>query len=176
MGLADGLGQLLQNALGGNASEADVHSAFDQVSGAVPHGDLSGALSQVFNSDKTPPFEQMLGGIFQQSSPDQKAGILNQVIAALGPSAGNVLGGLGGTGGLGGLAAVLQGGGTVSPAQAQDISPQAVEVIAQKAQAANPSIVDAVSSFYAKNPQLVKAIGAGALAMLMSRLSKSSPS
>jgi ABC-type spermidine/putrescine transport system permease subunit II len=60
----------------------------------------------------------------------------------------------------------------VSPAQAQDVSPQAVEVIAKKAQQANPSIVDAASDFYAKNPQLVKAIGAGALAMLMSRLSK----
>jgi len=32
--------------------------------------------------------------------------------------------------------------------------------------------VDAVSGFYAKNPQLVKAIGAGALTLLMTRLSK----
>ena len=169
MGLADGLGQMLQGVLGGKASEAEVNSAFDQVAGAVPQGDLSGALSHVFNSDETPPFEQMLGGIFGQSSPDQKADILNQVLKSLGPSAGNVLGGLGG---LGGLAAVLQGGGTVSPTQAQEVSPAAIESIAQKAKAVNPGIVDAVSGFYAKNPELVKAIGAGALAMLMSRLSK----
>jgi hypothetical protein len=168
MGWADGLGQVLQNALGGKASEADIHSAFDQVASAVPHGDLSGALSHVFNSDQTPPFEQMLGGLFGQSSPDQKAAILNQVLSSLGPSAGSVLGGLGGTGGL---ASVLQGG-TVSATQAQQISPQVVEAIAAKARQINPGIVDAVSSFYAKNPQLVKAIGAGALALLMSRLSK----
>jgi hypothetical protein len=168
MGWADGLGQVLQSALGGNASEADIHSAFDKVAGAAPHGELAESLSHVFNSDQTPPFEQMLGGLFGQSSPDQKAAILNQVLGSLGPSAGNVLGGLGG---LGGLASVLQGGGNVSATQAQQISPQIVEAIAGKARQVNPGIVDAVSGFYAKNPQLVKAIGAGALALLMSRLS-----
>ena len=95
--------------------------------------------------------------------------MLNQMISGLGPSAGSVLGGLGG---LGGLASVLQGGGAVTPAQAQEISPAAVEAMAKKAQQANPGVVDSVSGFYAKNPQLVKAIGAGALALLMSRLSK----
>jgi hypothetical protein len=169
MGWADGLGQVLQGVLGGKASEADIHSAFDKVSGAVPHGELTEGLTHVFNSDQTPPFEQMLGGLFGQSNPDQKAAILNQVINSLGPSAGSVLGSLGG---LGGLAGVLQGGGNVTAAQAQQVPPQVVEQMAQKAKAVNPGIVDAVSSFYAKNPQLVKAIGAGALALLMSRLSK----
>ena len=135
MGWADGLGQVLQNVLGGKASEADVHSAFDKVASAAPHGELAQGLSHVFNSDQTPPFEQMIGG-------------------------------------LGGLASVLQGGGAVTPAQAQEISPAAVEAMAKKAQQANPGVVDSVSGFYAKNPQLVKAIGAGALALLMSRLAK----
>ena len=169
MGWADGLGQVLQSALGANASEADIHAAFDKVSGAVPHAALTEGISHVFNSDQTPPFEQMIGGLFGKSSPDQKAGMLNQMISALGPSAGSVLGGLGG---LGGLASALQGGGTVTPAQAQDVSPAAVEAIAKNAQQANPGIVDSVSSFYARNPQLVKAIGAGALALLMSRMAK----
>jgi hypothetical protein len=173
MGWADGLSQMLQNVLGGKASEADVHSAFDKVAGAAPHGEMAEGLTHVFNSDQTPPFEQMVGGLFNQSSPDQKAGMLNQVFNSLGPSAGKVLGGVGG---LGALASVLQGGGTVSPAQAQEVSPQAVEAIAKKAQQANPGIVDAVSGFYAKNPQLVKAIGAGGLALLMSRLTRRSSS
>ena len=169
MGWADGLGQVLQSALGANASEADIHAAFDKVAGAAPHGALADSISHVFNSDQTPPFEQMLGGLFGQSSPDQKAQILNQVLSSLGPNAGQVLGGLGG---LGGLASVLQGGNAVSPAQAQQIPPEVIQAIAQKARAINPGVVDAVSGFYAKNPQLVKAIGAGALALLMSRLSK----
>jgi hypothetical protein len=169
MGWADGLGQVLQNVLGGKASEADVHSAFDKVAGAAPQGELAQGLSHVFNSDQTPPFEQMVSGLFGKSPPDQKAGMLNQIISSLGPSAGSVLGGVGG---LGALASVLQGGGTVTPAQAQEVSPEAVETIAKKAQQANPGIVDSISGFYAKNPQLVKAIGVGALALLMSRLSK----
>ena len=123
MGWADGLGQVLQNVLGGKASDADVHSAFDKVAGAAPQGELAQGLSHVFNSDQTPPFEQMVGGLFGKSSPDQKAGMLNQIISSLGPSAGSVLGGVGG---LGGLASVLQGGGTVTPAQAQEVSPAAV--------------------------------------------------
>ena len=173
MGWADGLGQMLQNVLGGKASDEDIHSTFDKVAGAAPHGELADSLSHVFNSDQTPPFEQMISGLFGKSSPDQKAGMLNQMISSLGPSAGSVLGGLGG---LGGLASVLQGGGTVTAAQAQQISPDAVEAMAQKAQQANPGIVDSLSSFYAKNPQLVKAIGAGALALLMSRMTKGSRS
>ena len=169
MGWADGLGEVLQGVLGGNASEADIHSAFDKVAGAVPHGELADGISHAFNSDQTPPFEQMLGGLFGQSSPDQKAAVLNQVLQGLGPSAGSVLGGLGG---LGGLAGVLGGGGTVSATQAQEISPQVIEGLAKKAREINPGIVDAVSGFYAKNPQLVKALGAGALAMVMAKLSK----
>jgi hypothetical protein len=170
MGWADGLGQLLQGVLGGKASEADIHSAFDKVSAAAPHGELTEGLTHVFNSDQTPPFEQMLGGLFGKSSPDQKAAVLNQVISSLGPSAGSVLGSIGG---LGGLAGVLQGG-NVTASQAQEVPPQVVEQMAQKAKAVNPGVVDAVSGFYAKNPQLVKAIGAGALALLMSRLSRGS--
>ena len=166
MGWTDGLGQVLQSALAGSASEADVHSAFDQVAGSAPEGALTESLSHVFNSDQTPPFEQMLGGLFGQSTPDQKAGLLNQVLSSLGPSAGSVLGG------LGGLTQVLQGGGNVSAAQAQQIPPQAVEALARKAREINPGIVDAVSGFYAKNPALVKAIGVGALGLLMSRLSR----
>lgn len=169
MGWADGLGQMLQNVIGGQATDADIHSTFDKVASAAPHGELADSLSHVFNSDQTPPFEQMVSGLFGKSSPDQKAGMLNQIISGLGPSAGSVLGGLGG---LGGLASVLQGGGTVTAAQAQQVSPQVIEAIAQKARQINPGIVDSVSSFYAKNPQLVKAIGAGALALLMSKLAK----
>ena len=75
---------------------------------------------------------------------------------------------LGGTAGLGGLAALLQKGGTVTPEQAQEVSPEAVQVLAQKASQTNPSIVDKASQFYAQHPALVKSIGAGALALLMS--------
>jgi hypothetical protein len=165
MGLLD---DVLKQVMSGNAPAAQVHDAYDQVARAVPQGALAEGLAHAFKSDETPPFEQMLSGLFSQSSPDQKAGLLNQVLAALGP--GGVAQALGAAGGLGGLAGVLSGG-SVTPQQAQQVPPEAVEVLAQNAAKKDPSIMDTVAGFYAQHPTLVKAIGAAALALLMSRIS-----
>jgi hypothetical protein len=173
MGLLDSLGDILKQATSGNVSEGQVHDAFDRVARTVPQGDLAGGLAHVFNSDQTPPFEQMLSGLFNQSSPDQKAGILNQILGSLGPGGvSQVLGTIGGAGALGGLAGVLSGG-KVTPEQAQQVSPADVQVLAQHAARQDPSVVNAAASFYAQHSTLVKAIGAGALAFVLSRLSQS---
>jgi hypothetical protein len=164
MGLLD---DLLNQVTSGNAPAADVHAAYDQVAKAVPRGALAEGLAHAFNSDQTPPFEQMVSGLFGQSNPDQKAGLLNQILSSLGPGGvAQVLG----AAGLGGLASTLSGG-SVTPQQAQQVPPEAVQVLAQQAAKTDPSIVDAAASFYAQHPTLVKAIGAGALALLMSRIS-----
>ena len=168
MGLQETLTQLLSSVTAGKTSDADVDSTYDKVAGEIPQEDLSASIAHVFNSDKTPPFEQMVGGLFDQSNPEQKAGLLTQLLGGLGPSAAQVLGG---TAGLAGLTSLLQKGGTVAPQQAQEVSPETVQVLAQKASQANPSIVDKASQFYAQHPTLVKGIGAGALALLMSNLS-----
>jgi hypothetical protein len=113
----------------------------------------------------------MLSQLFQSSSPDQKAGILNRISAALGP--GGLSSVLAGAGGVGGLAGAFSGGGAVTPAQAQQVSPDQVQVLAQQAEKKAPSVVDAAAGFYAQHPTLVKAIGAGALALLVSKISQS---
>jgi hypothetical protein len=169
MGLLDNLSSIASQLASGNASAADVHSTYDQVAQAVPHGELADGLSAAFRSDQTPPFEQMVTGLFNQSSPDQKAGLLNQLIAALG--SGGAAQVLASTGGLGGLAGMLSGG-RVTPQQAEQVPPQAVEVLAQQAAKKDPSIIDRAAGFYAQHPTLVKAIGVGALALLMSKISK----
>ena len=168
MGLQETLSSVLSSVTSGKVSDADIHSAYDKIAGQIPQGDLGASIAHVFNSDKTPAFEQMIGGLFNQSSPEQKAGLLSQILGGLGPNAAQVLGS---TGGLAGLAAVLQKGGTVTPQQAQQVSAEAVQVLAQKARQINPSVVDKASQFYAQHPTLVKSIGAGALALLMSHLS-----
>lgn len=162
------LDDLVTQVTGGNAGEADVHSAYDQVATAVPQEALADGLSHAFNSDQTPPFDQMVSGLFGQSSPDQKAGLLNQIVAALGP--GGVAQVLGAAGGLGGLGSTLSTG-NVTPQQAQQIPPETVQVLAQHAVEKDPSIVDTASNFYAQHPTLIKSIGAGALALLMSKIS-----
>src|SRR5919204_2020787 len=131
MGLLDNLSDLAKQFAAGNAPAADVHAAYDHVSQAVPQSSLAEGLTHAFNSDQTPPFGQMLSNLFNQSSPDQKASLLNQIVAKLGP--GGVSQILAGAGGMGGLAGVLSGG-SVTPAQAQQISPDQVQVLAQNAE------------------------------------------
>lgn len=168
MGLLDNLSGLLKQAQSGNAPEADVHNAFDQVAGSVPAGTLADGLTHAFNSDQTPPFPQMLSGLFAQSNPQQKAGLLNQILGALGPGAAAQLAT---SAGLGSLAGAVSGG-SVTPQQAQQISPDQVQVLAQQAAKKDPSIVDLAAGFYAQHPTLVKSIGVGALALLMSKISQ----
>lgn len=169
MGLLDNLGDLLKQVQSGTSSEADVHGAYDQVAANVPAGVLADGLSHAFNSDQTPPFAQMLSQLFGQSNPQQKAGILNQIVSAVGPAAAAQMAT---SAGMGGLAGALSSG-SVTPQQAQQIPPEQVQVLAHDAAKKNPSIVDMASAFYAEHPTLVKSIGAGALAILMSKISQS---
>jgi len=170
MGLLDELGGMLQRVTSGKADEGEVHATFDQVAKGVPSSSLAEGIAHTFRSDQTPAFEQMVGGLFSQSSGEQKAGILNQVLATLGGS--GVTQALAGAGGLGGLAGLL-GGGKVTPQQAQQVPPEAMQALARQAAQKDPGIMDQAASFYAQHPGLVKTIGAGALALLMSKVSAS---
>ena len=77
---------------GGKASDATSTLLTTRLPEALPEGDLAAAVAHVFNSDQTPDFGQMVGGLFNQSSPDQKAALLNQLLGALGPNAAQLLG------------------------------------------------------------------------------------
>ncbi|MBV9574835.1 MAG: hypothetical protein JOY93_12350 [Acidobacteriales bacterium] len=159
---------ILQQYSGDGASPAstDVTAHYDSVAQSVPKDVLAQGLSAAFRSDQTPAFGQMVSNLFQQSSPEQKSGMLNQLLAAAGPSVlAKVFGG--------NLPAGLGGGSTqVTPETASQISPQAVETIATEAHKQNPSIVDSISGFYAQHPTLVKTLGATALAIAMSKMSQ----
>ena len=95
-----GLMDLLQQALSGNA---ETH--FDQVAQQAPPEQLGAGLAAAMRSDQTPPFGHMVSQMFGQSSPAQQAGVLNQILAALGPAAATALAGCA----LLGLAAPLAG-------------------------------------------------------------------
>ena len=170
MGILDSLGDLLKQVSSGSAPEAQVHAAYDQVAQNVPQGTLAEGIAHVFNSNETPPFEQMVSGLFGKSSSDQKAGLINQILGTLGPAGASQV--LGGAGSLSSLAGLLSSG-SVTPQQAEQVTPETVQVLAQQAAQQNPSIVDAAASFYAQHSTLVKTIGAGALALLMNKISQS---
>jgi hypothetical protein len=165
MGLLD---ETLRQVTGGDAPAADVHAAYARVAGTVPPSDLADGLAHAFKSDQTPPFEQMVSGLFGQSNSDQKAGLLNQILGAFGPGGAAQV--LGAAGGPAGLASILSEG-RVTPEQAQQVPPEVVQALAQEAATSDPSIVETAAGFYAQHPTLIKAIGAGALALMMSRIS-----
>ncbi len=141
----------------------EVHQHFDSVAQAVPKDTLAEGIAAAFNSDQTPAFGQMVSKLFSQSDSSQKAGILSHLVGAAGPGlVSSVLAGQG----LSGLA------GSVTPEAAAQVTPEAVEKLAAEAHKQNPSVVDAISNFYAQHPTLVKTLGATALTIAMNRMSK----
>jgi hypothetical protein len=140
---------------------------YAQVAEAAPPAHLASGLSEAFRSDETPPFEQMLSSLFSGSNGDQRAGILTKLLSSVGPGL------LSSGGGLDSLSGLLRGGEpSITPEQANQVSPAAVQQLAEHARKQNPSIVDEASEFYAQHPTLVKALGAGSLALIMSHLSR----
>jgi hypothetical protein len=167
----DQLGNLLkQYTSGGGAAAApapDVHAHFDQVAQAAPANVIAEGLTAAFNSDKTPAFGQMLTTLFNNSSSDQKAGMINQLLSSLPPGAlTQILSGAG-------LAGLMGAGKTqLSPDQAQTISPEAVQQLAAHAQTANPSVVESVSRFYAQHATLIKTLGGTALTIALAKVAE----
>jgi len=161
-----GIMDLLQRYSGVTADNApsSVQDDFRQVAQGVQSDHLASGLNDAFRSEQTPPFENMVASFFGASNGNQKAGILNQLLGSLGPS---VLS----SGLLGGLAQYLGSAKTITPQQAEQVQPEAVQELAKHAQQQDPSIIDRASSFYAQHPTLVQGLGAGALALIMSHLS-----
>jgi hypothetical protein len=167
-----GIADLLQRYSGATAENApaSVNQDFSQVAQTASSDHLAGGLSHAFRSDQTPPFENMVANLFGASNGDQKAGILNQLLSSVGPAA--LSGGV-----LGEISKYLAAGrsnNAITPQQAEQVSPEAVQELARNAKQQDPSIVDRASTFYAQHPTLVQALGAGALAMIMSHMSNRS--
>ena len=168
----DQIGNLLKQYTSGGAAAApapDVHAHFDQVAEAAPCSALAEGLSAAFKSDQTPAFGQMLSTLFNNSTGEQKAGLINQMLSSVPP--GTLTSLLSGAG----LAGILGGGsGTpqLTPEQAQKISPEAVQQLATQAHSADPSIVDSVSTFYAQHSTLIKTLGGTALTIALAKVAE----
>ncbi len=167
--MAFDLGNILQQYLGGGASANPARAAddFDQIANSAPQASMAQGVTEALRSDQTPPFPQMVGQLFGQGDPNQRAGMLNQLLGSVGPG---LLGALAG-GALGHLFSGNQGGTPqITPAQAAAVTPAQVQQIAAQAEQHNPSVVDRMGDFYAQHPTLVKSIGGAALAIVLGRM------
>lgn len=169
--MAFDLGNILQQYLGANANinnNRAIDDDFDQVAQNAPRSAMAQGMTDVLRSDQTPPFPQMVGQMFDKSDATQRAGMLNQLLGGMGPGVlSSIAGGV-----LGNLFRGNDAPAAITPEQAATMTPQQVEQIAQAAEQQNPSIVDRMGDFYAEHPQLVKAIGGAALAMLLGRVAQ----
>ena len=170
MGILDILQQYADPA---HARPDQVNAHFDQVAQQASPQDLGRGVAEAFRSDATPPFEQMIGSLFSQSNPQQRAGILNQLAPALGGGGGGGLSSI-----LGAvLGGALGGGGSapapITPEQASQVSPADVTAMAAQARAKDPSIMERAGQFYAQHPDLVKGLGAAALAIALGKMHSS---
>ncbi|WP_310462346.1 hypothetical protein [Sphaerotilus sp.] len=137
---------------------------FDQVAQAAPSDLLAQGLASAFRSSQTPDIGAMVGQLFGGSSGTQQAGMLNQILATLGPVAAAALA----NGALGRIMA--PGSSQITPAQASQLSPQETEAIVAQAHAVEPGIADKIASFYAEHPALVKTLGGLAMAVALSKM------
>lgn len=179
MDLMNELSGLLQKYTGAQAEEAPdtIHDDFDQVVQAAPQPAVADGLAAAFRSDQTPDFGQMTSNLFSNSNPQQRAGLLNTLIRYAGPAILSHItsgGGSGaGGGGLSSLINLFKGGQQeVTPEQAQQIPPEAIQQVAAQAEKHDPSIIDHISNFYAEHPTLIKSLGAAALTIALSKIAQ----
>jgi hypothetical protein len=145
MGLLDMLAQAVSS---GNSSQQ-----FNQIAQSAPSDVLAKGLAAAFGSDQTPAIGNMVAQLFGQSNGAQKAGMLNQLMGALGPT---VMGGLAG----GVLGRVLEPGQTqVTPEQAQQLTQQQVQDVINHANEVHPGVADHLGQFYAQHKGLIDTLG-----------------
>lgn len=162
MSLTDFLSQLTNYAgVDPQNPPPSTHDDFGKVAGSADQSSLASGLAAAFHSNQTPAFPEMLSHLFGQSNGDQRAGILTHLLAAAG-----------GGGIAGQLGSAFQSSGPVTPEAAQQVTPENVKQLAEQAQQNDPSIIERASEFYSQHPQVVQSLGAGALALIMSHMSK----
>ncbi len=147
MGLLDSLTSMLGTS-GTVPAGAAVGGTAD-----VPEDVLAKSLGAAFASNETPAIGNIVSQLFAQSNGAQQAGMLNQIIAALGPAASAALGG-------GALGNVMAPGQTsVTPAQASQLTPQQVQDVVNHANELHPGLADQLGQFYAQHRGLVNTLG-----------------
>jgi len=164
MGLMD---VLMQYANPNDHPPRNVTGDFNHVTREASPEAVGEGLEAAFRSEATPPFEQMVGHLFEKSDPRQRAGLLNEILGAFGGMGGGLAGNV-----LGGALRNAVRGDHVTADDAWQVPASDVEAAAAEAARRDPSIIERVSRFYAQHPQLVQTLGTAALSIAMSRMAQ----
>lgn len=153
----------------GAQPQPEAATQFDEATQRSSPESLGNALASMFRSNATPPFGDMVGSLFGQSSPQQRADALNHLVQALGPAAAS-LGGAGILGRLLGGVNPADPATRITPEQAAQVSANDVSQLAAHAEQRNPSVIDRMGAFYSQHPTVVKTLGAAALAIALGHM------
>ena len=146
--------------------QPEVEHDFDLVAHEAAPDAMQDGIAEAFRSDATPPFEEMVAQLFEHSDPRVRAGLLDNLLAGLGPTA------LGAGGGLADVWRRYAAGARVSPDRAANIDPLEVQEVARQARKQNPGVLERVSRFYARHPELVRNLGSAAMSIALSRIAR----
>jgi hypothetical protein len=161
------LNQYVDRSVSASSTGAPQH--FHQVAHTAPPEVVGSGIAAAFRADETPPFADMVGRLFGNSSAQQRAGLLNELVSALTPG---VLAGLSGSPLAQMLRRVSDSRTAVTSEQAAAVSAQQVQEVVREAEKQNPAIIDRVSQFYAQHPGVVKTLGAAALTIALARMAQ----
>lgn len=161
MGLID----LFKSAMLGSSAGGlgdDIAKMTRNVSGS----EVGEGLPAAMQAGQEPAFGEMIGKLFGGLSPTLQAGMLNQVLALVGPA---TLSGL--AGGL--LGKLMAPGQTqLTPEQAAQVSPEAAAEIVNHAQKESPGLLEKLATFYGENTALVNTMGAAGATFLAAKISE----
>ena len=83
------LGELAERYAGNEnqTNTENTHEDFQQFVQAAPRDVVANGIAQMFRSDQTPAFPDMVSNLFGQSNPNQRAGLLNELLSSVEPGA-----------------------------------------------------------------------------------------
>jgi hypothetical protein len=159
MALIDVLQQIL------NSAKAPEPAQIDQITREATPDELKSSVGEALRSKQTPQLSQIVADMFERASPQDRADILNTLVEKLGPGAlaGVAGGALAGHEGADAPRVTVEKATQISPAQVRD-------VVTTARTADEPGVFERVSDFYARHPDLVKTLGAGALMIALARM------
>ena len=148
------------------APPVEIEHDFHEVTREAGPDAMQDGIAEAFRSDETPPFEEMVARLFENSEPHVRAGLLDNLLAGLRPQ------GTAAAGSLGDVWRRYAAGARVAPERAAQIDPREVEEVARQARIQNPGVLERVSRFYARHPDLVRTLGNVAMGIALSRMAR----
>lgn len=143
----------------------DIEHDFDEVAHEAGPDAMQDGIAEAFRSDETPAFEEMVAHLFENSGPRVRAGLLDNLLAGLNPHhAGRTT--------LGDVWRRYAAGARVDPDQAANVNRAEVQEVARQARKQNPGVLERVSRFYARHPEIVRSLGQVAMGIALSKMAR----